>query len=59
MVAEPKKNATVLAQAPTIFGKVGLNIGYGPEKTEFILSRGYGKDSFPYPLNDPVVPAPQ
>ncbi len=33
LVAEPNK----LTEAPAIFGKRGLKIGYGPGKTELIL----------------------
>ncbi len=59
LVAELDKVAEVQAQATTIFGKVGLKIGYGPEKTELILPRGYDRDTFPYPLDDPEIPAPR
>jgi hypothetical protein len=47
LVAEPDKTAEVLAQAPAIFGKVGLKIGYGLGKIELILPRGYDIRDFP------------
>jgi hypothetical protein len=59
LVVEPDKMAEVLAQAPEIYGKVGLKIGYGPGKTELILPRGYKTRNFPYPLDDSAIPAPQ
>ena len=40
-ILAPKENmAVVLEQAPVIFGKVGLRLGYGPGKTELILPQG-------------------
>ncbi len=52
--------AEVLHQAPAIFGKVGLRIGYNPGKTELILPKECPREDFPYPLdNNPQVPAPQ
>ena len=59
-ILAPKENmAVVLEDAPGIFGKVGLRLGYWPGKTELILPRGCPKEDFPFPLDDPVVPAPQ
>jgi hypothetical protein len=43
-----KHMATVLHQAPDIFSKVGLRIGYGPGKTELILPKGCSKQDFPF-----------
>jgi hypothetical protein len=51
--------AVVLQKAPGILGKVGLSLGYGPGKTELILSEGCSREEFPFPLDDPEVPAPQ
>ena len=49
--------ATVLQQAPGIFRKVGMRIGYGPGKTKLILTQGCSREEFPFPLDDPAVPA--
>jgi hypothetical protein len=51
--------AAVLEEAPGIFRKVGLRLGYGPGKTELILPQGCSREEFPFPLDDPAVPAPQ
>ena len=51
--------ADVRNHAPTIVGKVGLRIGWGPGKTELMLPQGFQRDSFPYPLDVPNFPAPQ
>jgi len=59
-IPAPKDNmAVVMEDAPRIFSKVWLRLGYGPGKTELILPRGCPGEDFPFPLNDPVVPAPQ
>jgi len=58
LITEPDKMADVLAQAPAIYGKVGLKLGYGLGKTEIILPQGYDRVDFPYPFDDPSVPAP-
>ena len=58
LIAEPDTMADAFAQAPATYGKVGLKLGYGPEKTEIILPHGYDREDFPYPLDDPSVPAP-
>ena len=58
LLAPPEQMATVFRTAPTIFGKVGLRIGYGPGKTELILPKGTTANEFPYPLEDPETPAP-
>jgi hypothetical protein len=58
LIAAPENMAKVLAQAPSIFGKVGLRIGLGPWKTELILPEGYDKCAFPYPLDNPGIVAP-
>ena len=42
-----------------ISGKMGLRLGYGPGKTELILPKNCTRDEFPYPLDDPEIPAPQ
>ena len=57
LLAEPKKVAEVLKQAPGIFGRVGLRIGFGPEKTELILPKSYDMNKFPYPLDSPGIVA--
>ncbi len=59
ILAPIEQMAQVLHQAPWIFGKVGLRIGYGPGKTELILPKDCSREDFPYPLDDPQVPAPQ
>jgi hypothetical protein len=58
MIAEPDKMADVLAQAPAVYGKVGLKHGYEPGKAEIILPQGYDLEDFPYLLDDPSVPTP-
>ena len=58
LIAVHDTMAEVLAQAPAIYGRIGLKLGYGPIKTEIILPRGYDREDFPYPLDDPSVPAP-
>jgi hypothetical protein len=58
ILAPVEKMAEVLHHAPGIFGKVGLSIGYGPGKTELILPKDCPREAFPYPLDDPQVPAP-
>ena len=58
LIAEPDKIDEILTQAPAIFDKVGLKIGYGPGKTDLALPRGYETQECPYPLADPEVPAP-
>jgi len=40
LLALAEHMATALHEAPEIFGKVGLRIGYGPGKTELILPQG-------------------
>ena len=59
LVEEPDKIHEIFAQAPFIFTKVGLNIGYSLGKIELIPPRGYDKREFPYPLDDLDVLAPQ
>jgi hypothetical protein len=51
--------AVVFQEAPGILRKVGLRLGYGPGKTELILPQGCPREEFPFPLDDPGVPAPQ
>ena len=58
LFAPAEQMTTVLRKAPEIFGKVGLRIGYGPSKTKLILPRGCSRQDFPFPLDDPQVPAP-
>jgi hypothetical protein len=58
ILAPVEKMAKVLHQAPDIFGKVGLRVGYGPRKTELIIPKACPRKAFPYPLDDPQVPAP-
>jgi hypothetical protein len=58
ILAPVRKMAEVLHHALGIFGKVGLRIGYGPRKTGLILPKGCPREAFPYPLDDPQVPAP-
>ena len=58
LLAPVEQMATVFHTAPAIFGKVGLRLGYGPGKTELILPKGCSVEDFPYPLEDPAVPAP-
>ncbi len=59
-ILAPKENMAVVFQvARVIFGKVGLRLGYGPGKTELILPKNCTRDEFPYPLDDPELPAPQ
>jgi hypothetical protein len=58
-ILAPMENmAEVVHQAPGIFGKVGLRIGYGPRKTEIVLPQSCPREVFPYPLDNPQVPAP-
>jgi len=59
IIVPVEQMAQVLHQAPRIFGKVGLRIGYGPGKTELILPKDYSREDFPYPLDDPQIQAPQ
>jgi len=59
LLAPVEKMAQVLHQAPNIFEKLSLRLGYGPGKTELILPHGCPKSSFPFPLNDPQVAAHQ
>jgi hypothetical protein len=59
ILAPKEQMAVVLEEAPRIYKKVGLRLGYGPEKTELILPQGCRKEEFPFPLDDPAVPAPQ
>jgi hypothetical protein len=59
ILAPVDKMVEVLHEAPGIFGKVGLRIGYGLEKTELILPKDCPREAFRYPLDDPQVPAPQ
>ena len=59
MLAPAEQMATSLQQAPGIFAKVGLRLGYGPRKTELILPKGYSRQNFPFPRDDPDVAAPQ
>jgi hypothetical protein len=59
ILAPVEQMAQVLHQAPGIFGKVGLRIGYGPRKTELILPKDCSREDFPYPLDDPQILAPQ
>jgi hypothetical protein len=59
LLAPAEQMATVFRTAPSIFGKVGLRLGYGPGKTELILPKGSNAADFPYPLEDSDVPAPQ
>jgi hypothetical protein len=58
LLAPVGQMATMFHTAPTIFGKVGLRLGYGPGKTELIVPKGTSVGDFPYPLEDPKVPAP-
>jgi hypothetical protein len=60
LIAEPDKMAEVLAQAPAIYGNVGLKLGYGSENTEIILpARGYDREEFPYlPPRRSIRPSP-
>ena len=58
-VAGETFSATIFHVAPAIFAKVGLRLGYGPGKTELILPKDCTREEFPYPLDDPAVPAPQ
>ena len=51
--------ATSLQQAPGIFAKVGIRLGYGPGKTQLVLPKGCSRQDFPFPLDDPEVAAPQ
>jgi len=51
LLAEPNKMAEVLDQAPTIFGRVGLRISFGPGKIKLMLPRSYDMSRFPYPLD--------
>jgi len=51
--------AVVFQEAPGIFGKVGLRLGYGLGKTKLILPHGCPREEFPFPLDDPAIPAPQ
>ena len=53
LLAPVDKMAQVLHQAPGIFEKVGLRLGYGPGKAELILPPGSPKSSFLFQLNDP------
>jgi hypothetical protein len=59
ILAPKEQMAVVLAEAPRIFGKVGLRLGYGPDKTELILPQRCSKEEFPFPLDHPTIPAPQ
>jgi hypothetical protein len=59
ILAPVDQMAQVLHQAPGIFGKVGLRIGYGPGKTELVLPKDCSREAFPYPLDDPLISAPQ
>jgi hypothetical protein len=59
LLAPAEQMATVMHQAPGIFGKVRLRIDYGPRKTELILPRDCSRQNFPFPLDDPQVQAPQ
>ena len=58
LLAPAEQMATTLREAPGIFAKVGLRIGYGPGKTKLILPRGCSREAFPLTLDDPQVPAP-
>jgi hypothetical protein len=53
VLVEPDKMAKVLDHAPTLFGRVGLRIGFGLRKTTLIMPRSYDKSRFPYPLDSP------
>ncbi len=59
-ILAPKEDmAVVLEKAPAIFGKVGLRLGYGPGKTELILPKDCPREEFPFPMDDPAIPAPR
>ena len=59
ILAPAEQMATTLQQAPGIFAKVGLRLGYGPGKTELIFPKGCSRQDFPFPLDNPDVAAPQ
>jgi hypothetical protein len=59
LLAPMEQMATVIHQAPCIFSKVELRIGYEPGKTELIQLQGCSRQDFPFPLDDPHAAAPQ
>ena len=56
ILAPKEQMAVVLEEAPGIFGKVGLRLGYGPGKTKLILPQECSKEEFPFPLDNPTAP---
>ena len=58
LLAEPDKTAKVLKQAPVIFGRMGLRIGFNLGKTELMSPKSYDMSNFPNQLDNLGIAAP-